>query len=198
MKLFYAAVFRETTPLVVYSPEPGNYEKIFVEKMGNTIKDVGKTYRKVDNCLWVISHDEQDLNILMVVQNTNDKDIIDQFCDEIKSRFLRAHGSEWKNAQAHELYTRFEPTFRLVKQMIEVSSIDKNRITEVYPPTGVETNLSEYSSTFIGESNRTRKNLRFQNCCKTILIILFILTLIYIIFVFYCGGYDLKPNCIKE
>ena len=196
MKLYYAAIFRDTTPLVVYSPEPGNYEKIFIEKMADTLKVVGKNFLKVDNCLWVISHDDHGLNILMVVQNTSEREIVEQFCDEIKSRFLRAHGAEWRSAQAHELYTRFEPTFRLVKQMIEASSSEKSR--EVFPPTPVETGLTDFPTAFGNEVYRARQGTKCHKSCKAVLFILLILTCVYIALVLFCGGYDLKPECISE
>ena len=199
MKLCYGAVFRGTTPLVVFSPEPGNYEKIFIDRCTKNVLDVGKTCLKVDNCLWVIEHDEQDLNILLVVQNTNDRNTVEQFADEIRSRFIRAHGAEWKTAQAHELYTRFEPQFRMVRQMIESASSDKTKHTEVFPPTGIESmsSINDYPSMYSRDATLlyTQKKTK-KSCAKWIIAIVIILIIVYFALVYFCGGFTLQPKCI--
>ncbi|EAY03795.1 hypothetical protein TVAG_454340 [Trichomonas vaginalis G3] len=196
MKFCYGAVFRGTTPLVVYSPEPGNFEKIFIDQYNKTNFAVGKTYLKVDNCLWVIAHDEQDLNILLVLQDTTDRETAEQFTDEIKSRFIRSHGNEWRTAQVHELYTRFEPQFRIIRQMIESSTTDKARQGEVFPPSSISERLTDYQYSFARDSSTIQKKAKKKAfALKCVALIILLCILIYLFLAVLCGSYNLKPKC---
>ena len=195
MKLCYGAVFRDTVPLCVFSPEPGNYEKIFIDTCSKGKLAKGKTFLKIDNCLWVISHEESGLNILLVVQNTNDKETVEQFIDEIKSRFIRQHGSEWKTAQAHELYTRFEPQFRTVKQMIESSN--SIRQSEVFSPSSLDDD-GFYRSPLLQLDTDTSRRAPFRRLKRSQIAIIAVgvLVVFYFVLVLICGGFNLQPNCL--
>lgn len=196
MKLCYGAVFRGTTPLVVYSPEPGNFEKIFIDQYHKSHYEVGKTFLKVDNCLWVISHDEQDLNILLVLQDTNDKETAEQFTNEIKSRFVRAHGRDWQTAQVHELFPQFEPQFRILRQMIESSTTDKARQGEVFPPIASDSILSDYRYTFNRETQLLYKKAQRKACyLKAFALFIIFFTIIYLVLVCICKDFRVSPSC---
>ena len=202
MKLCYGAVFRGTTPLCVFSPEPGNYEKIFIDICNKNGLENGKTSLKLDNCLWIIQHDDQDLNFLLVIQNVKDNETVDHFIDEIKSRFIRFHGNEWKTAQAHELYTRFEPNFRMICQMIESSSNENNRRqSEIFSQDPIESlsARNEYQSKFSQEASLLHKQIKRKFTCKRLfLLIIFILIIIYSIFAILCESFTFREKCGRD
>ena len=216
MEFCYAAVLRKDIPLAQHCPRPGNFDLFFQRYTEKNKLEVGRTKLKSDNFLWGIQYEEEGLTFLCVLKQTDDEDLLDKGLDDIKSRFIRSHGSDWRKASPYGLQTTFEPQLILVKQsLMSVAGIgaypQNLRPIDELEDDSLDQNLIDDSTVSNFDPSLTDGNLIVKldpiplshgarNCKEIaiwILVIVFGVILIYALLVLVCGGLDLSPRCIK-
>lgn len=216
MEFCYAAVLRKDIPLAQHCPRPGNFDLFFQRYTEKNKLEVGKTKLKSDNFLWGIQYEEEGLTFLCVLKQTDDEDLLDKALDDIKSRFVRSHGSDWRKASPFGLQTTFEPQLILVKQSL-MSVAGVGVIPQNLPPIdeleddSLDQNLIDDSTASKFDPSLTDGNLivkldpvpldhghhNWKEIIIWTLVIVFGVILIYLVLVIICGGLNLSPRCIK-
>ncbi|EAX96651.1 hypothetical protein TVAG_023510 [Trichomonas vaginalis G3] len=210
MEFCYASILRKDIPLVQHCPEQGNFDLFFQRYVENNKLEPGKTILLADNFLWGILYEEEGLTYICVVKNTNDRNILDKALDDMKSRFIRSHGTDWRKASPFGLQTSFEPQLILVKQsllsvagaIVPPSQIDEADegvsplVDEEYPS---EFESAAENSLIVRIPKMIKPSIAKQEITHIfvwILVFLLCAFIIYFILVLICGGFDLSPRCL--
>lgn len=118
MEFCYACVIRGDVPLVQHCPLAGNFDLFFQKYAEKNKIEVGKTTVISDGYYWGILAEPSGLTFVCVVKNIRDQELLNRALDDIRSRFLRVHGSEWKTAPSYGLQSTFEQQLIAVKDTI--------------------------------------------------------------------------------
>ena len=212
MEFSYSAILRGDIPLVQHCPKPGNFDLFFQRFIEKNDLQVGRTVVLSDGFLWGIQHDEDGLTFLCVINHSNDQSLIDKLIDDIKSRFIRIHGSDWKKSSPFGLQTSFEPQLILVKQSFQsiigpISNYDQIEIEEEEEKKDSLLNQFENNSKIDATLNDGLLNIKVQpiiihqnsynfEIFKWIFLIFFFAFILYLLLVLFCGGFDLRPRCL--
>ncbi|KAH0786985.1 vesicle-associated membrane [Histomonas meleagridis] len=127
MEFCYAAVMRNDVPLVQHCPRPGNFDLFFQKYSEKNKISVGKTIVISEDFYWGILAMEGGLTFLCVVRGVSDQEILDKALEDLKNRFLRVHGNEWKNARPFAFQTSFEQQLVSVKKsLLAISQVKES------------------------------------------------------------------------
>ena len=186
MELCFAAVMRDDVPLVQHCPTPGNFDLLFQKYSEKNKISVGKTIVISDDYYWGILAMEGGLIFLCVVCNANDQEILDKALEDLRFRFLRVHGNEWRDARPFAFQTSFEQQLISVKKsLLAVSQVKENMSKSMNQQAESPLLMQDFDSLNMGEVPLENMG---QKRNKTILLIvsigvLAILLILSIIFV---------------
>ena len=180
MSYCYVLISRNNIPLCQHLVINGNFD-LYVQKFlpKDNLKE-GLTMIKSDDYIWAIKNEQNGLNILCVVKNDFDTSILIKILDEIRNRFLRNFGNEWKKATHYSLQSSFEP------HLIDISKtiVSKNNYG-ITPPSLVnidESNinlLENQNEPFIQINSQKKKNNNFKFLFLLIFFLILIILLLY-------------------
>ena len=215
LEFCFASVCKDDIPLVQYISKQGNYDTFFDKLFQSGKIEMGKNRLISDNFFWGIQKEDNGLIFVCVLKNTTDNSLLDKALDDIKSRFIRSHGGDWKKCAPFGLQTEFEPQLTLVKNSIlsfagvgsslldsrpldelEDDQLDQSLISDEkasrFDPSLTDGNLIvQLEPLQIGAA--IKKN--WKKIGIWVLIAFLIAIIIYAILALICGGFDLSPRC---
>ena len=212
----FAGIYRNSTPLVIYSTENGTWDKVFLNmcEHGN-IKD-GVQIMNTNGYLWGILRDKDGLTFFIVTQGFTQQST-EESLQQLKSQFIRSN-LDWRNAEQLGLTAEYQNKLAhfVVRssQQAKISIIKQNMndtqdgMTSAYGELLIRDmnlnqlgNLSDQLETntkiYNDEAKVLQRHLCWRKYKNYVFVTLAILVFLYLIIVISCGGFDLKPRCIK-
>ena len=119
MEFCYACVIRDDVPLVQHCPQAGNFDLFFQKYAEKNKIEPGKTTIISDGYYWGILAEPNGLIFVCVAKNIKDPEFLNKALDDIKNRFLRINGNDWKTATSYSLQSTFEQQLITVKESIK-------------------------------------------------------------------------------
>ena len=198
MSISYALISRSNTPLCQFCNEPGNFDLYYQKFLSSHETVEGKVViYKYDNMSWGILREASMLTILCVVHLECDDSSIERLLYEIKSRFLRLHGSSWQNAPTFSLQSSFQPQLCDIINRFQALPSQNEFNQHLYDPVQRDSEPLIQSDVTM----TSQQSIQIFHCSKRIkfisTIILIILLLTYIILIFLCDGFALS-GCMKK
>lgn len=211
MEFCYAAVLRKDIPLVQHCPQEGNFDLFFQRYVDKHKLENGKTILILENFLWGILQEEEGLIYICVLKGTNDDKTVEKAVEDIKSRFIRAHGNDWRKAAPFGLQTSFEPQLILVKHSLlsftgnlsppsHIGDLDDDStgsplLADDDVHSDFDSSLTDVSLV-IKPPQILNKHINIKPIIGWIIIFLICAVIIYTTLALICGGFDLSPRCL--
>lgn len=192
MEFCYAAVLRGDVPLAQFCPISGNFDLFFQKLYEKDTLKPGRTIILSEGYHWGIQLESSGLTFLCVVRQPRDQSVLDRTLDDIKSRFLRLHSSDWQNAAPFALQTSFETQLELVKQSVQAVYRTPLVANEDLEVTDQDELLGEPHVTTPKEPKDKKTVILFAAGLLAVAVIV-----VYLILALACGGWNLQPRCIK-
>ena len=186
MAFCYALVSRGNTPLCQHCAIPGNFDLYYQKFLPKADAKDEITMLKADGYIWGIMKSDDELTVLCVMWDDCDKQILIKVLKEIKVKFLKLFGNEWKQASSFSLQSSFE------RHLIEICGlIEKTPLSlgDIIPPNyndSVESSDVDDIPLLGGVSdspvaNRTQKSKCLSITLKVFLVIFALVVLVLII-----------------
>lgn len=215
--IVYAAVFRGDVPLVEHSTESGSWDKIYVNMLSHKNLQSGFNGRNVNNMTFGILIERDSLAFLLVMMGS-EENLLNKNLEDFRSDFLRRN-LPWRTCNKNELQpiygTRIKELMEIYERSLKVSKITSNlqdsvatmneslenavlrgkrleNIEDLADTLGSSTSLYQENSRRLKTKNCFRKYQWYIVGC--VIVVLMLLILLFSI----CGGFDLKPRCIKS
>ena len=186
----YALISRGNTPLVQYCTEAGNFD-LYYQKIisGSQIEENTPSILRQDNYKWGVLNDGI-LTFLCVAHLECSDHSMTITLNEMKKRFMKVHGFDCADARTYQFQSDFQPC------LVEITN--QQRLKTISPPS--DFSFSVDLDDGIDSSLQPQSPLRNRNqgSCAwwALTTIICIAVILYIIFVFSCGGITLF-NCLK-
>ena len=216
MTILYAAVIRDSTLIAGYSPSGQDFEKDLLKLYPGSN---GKTEQVISSNNVFTYHITPTLCFACVTLQTSDRRIPLNFLDALSRRWASTIGPVQPSATRHSYDRHFEQSFgeftsnfgkatektaEINKKLDETQELMGSALAKAYERGNELGAIDSKTEELLSSSQEFRTqatNLKYKMRCKHYKEVatwtLVVLCVIYLLLSWYCGGFTLKPHCIK-
>lgn len=200
MSCCFAAVYREKIPLVNFSAEPGNWDKLYANMVQHSQIHEGFQVNKADGFSWAIHLGDGGLTFVIVARGA-DTYFLERCIDTLKSSFLVSNPTGWRTCDAFGLQNVYEGSLRSSLAQFSQALRSQTKAAPIMDLTHavnvpLERDLRSFDESFVpgGSIMRHKK----KKCMWYVVIVLLAVVILYLIIALSCGGFDFRPRCLKR
>lgn len=212
----YGAVYRNTVPLVTYSVEPGSWDNVYVNMVNHGKVQIGFNPMQINNMTLGILSEKTGLAFLLVMKG-NEESVLIKSLEDLKSDFLRRN-LNWQACGQNDLYpeyggrlkelmdfygrsqkigaiqTNMQDSIQSMNEALE-SALLRGQNLEKFD--NLADSIGSSASVYQQDARKLKNKMCWQKYQWYIIGGGIVLLLFLILLFSLCGGFDLKPHCIK-